>query len=362
MNNTHMNIDRTQTDSFATTETARKRRRKVRFKPNKEGMLALLALILITALVVAALVFALKGIVTAVKDGQETTTDDPNKGTTLPWNSAYTDFSYPNSSINVGDLILVNAQNKYTLTDSLNSKNLTNLYGYEGHGSYYVIPDSSTKIRSSVLQHLTQMIYDLVDENADTLGTSKESDQLYITGAYRNTELQTTLNTNNPTVYPEAPGYSEHHTGLAVDFKVMSNKATVSMRDTEYEWLEENCTKYGFVFRYDGSKASLTGIADEPYHLRYVGVPHATYMNEYTLCLEEYLEKLRTEHSYDKTPLEITAGEKEYLVYYVAANTAEGATFTSIPVPPTSEGTYSISGDNMNGFIVTVEKAPATNK
>jgi D-alanyl-D-alanine carboxypeptidase len=114
------------------------------------------------------------------------------------------------------------------------------------------------------------------------------------------------------------------------------------------------------VFRYDSSKVTLTGIANEPYHLRYVGVPHAVYMTENNLCLEEYLELLRTSHKYEDTPLEITAGDKDYLVYYVAANTAEGSNFTSIPVPPASEGTYTISGDNMNGFVVTVEKTAQT--
>jgi hypothetical protein len=80
-------------------------------------------------------------------------------------------------------------------------------------------------------------------------------------------------------------------------------------------------------------------------------------MTANNLCLEEYLELLRTSHCYDKTPLEITVGDQEYLVYYVAADTTDGASFTSIPVPPASEGTYTISGDNMNGFIVTVTKA-----
>ena len=358
MNNTQMNIDKTQnTSSFSTADT-KKKRRKIRIKPTKDGMLALLALVLITALVVTALVFALKGIVTAIKNAQGTEdTTDPNNGQiTLPWNNAYVPTPHPNSSIPVGDLILVNAQNGYSLTDSLNSKNLTNLYGYEGHNTYYVLPGNDIKVRSSIIQSLKQLIIAMVDENTETLGTSAEGDRLYISGAYRDTALQTTLNTNNPTLYPETPGYSEHHTGLAVDIKVWSDSTQVNLRDTEYEWLEANCAKYGFIIRYDGSKASLTGIADEPYHLRYVGVAHAAYMSERNLCLEEYLELLRTDHKYEQTPLEITANAKEYLVYYVPANTTEGASFTSIPVPPASEGTYSISGDNMNGFIVTVEK------
>ena len=359
MNNTQTNIDRTQnTASFSTTEMSRKRRRKVRFKPNKEGMLALLALILIVAIVVTALVFALKGIITAVNESKETTTDPGNNPPILPWNSAYTNTTKYNIDISSGDLILVNAQNSYSQADTLNSRQLSSLAGYEGHSTYYVLFDNTIKVRTSILPSLKQMIFDMVDANPETLGTTKEADRLYIYSGYRNTEAQTSLNTNKPSEYPEAPGYSEHHTGYAFDLKIFSkDTTTISMRDAEYKWLEENCAKYGFIIRYDSSKAELTGIVDEPHHLRYVGVPHATYMNKNNYCLEEYLELLRNNHSYDKTPLEITAGEKEYLVYYVAANTADGATFTSIPVPPETEGTYTISGDNMNGFIVTVEKA-----
>ena len=51
--------------------------------------------------------------------------------------------------------------------------------------------------------------------------------------------------------------------------------------------------RYGFVERYRAEKQSITGIAAEPWHFRYVGVPHAQLMEELGLCLEEYLELLR---------------------------------------------------------------------
>ena len=339
-------------------QNTKKKRRRIHFKPTVGGMLSLLALILIVAAIVTALVFLTKGAIQLVSNAKNTTTSqttDPNNGqTTLPWNNAYVTTAYPNTNITVGDMILVNSQNAYSLADSIVSKT-TNLYKYDGHGSLYVLPGSDTRVHNSAVSPLIQMITALVE--ADPEGVLKTTtDKLYITGAYRDIALQTTLNTNNPQTYPEVPGYSEHHTGLAFDLKVMSNSAPIQLRDSEYEWLEAHCAEYGFIIRYPASKSSQTGIADEPYHLRYVGVAHATYMTEHDLCLEEYLELLRGTYSYDKSPLEFKAGEQDYLVYYVAADTTEGATFTSIPVPPASEGTYTISGDNMNGFIVTVTK------
>ena len=83
------------------------------------------------------------------------------------------------------------------------------------------------------------------------------------------------------------PGYSEHQIGLAVDI----NGATYDL----YFWLQENSYKYGFIFRYPGDKTDITGVAEEVWHYRYVGVEAATEMYEKGLCLEEYLAERQAE-------------------------------------------------------------------
>ena len=96
------------------------------------------------------------------------------------------------------------------------------------------------------------------------------------------------------------------------------------------------------------NKENLTGIGNEPWHLRYVGRPHAWYMAQKKLCLEEYLEQLK---SYTlQQPLDYEAGGKSYRIYYVPAEKS-GSTDVSVP----TDKEYSISGNNMDGFIVTVE-------
>lgn len=79
------------------------------------------------------------------------------------------------------------------------------------------------------------------------------------------------------------PGHSEHQLGIAVDI----NGVTYDV----YSWLMENSYKYGFIFRYPGDKTQITGVAEEVWHYRYVGVEAATEMYEQGICLEEYLEK-----------------------------------------------------------------------
>ncbi len=86
------------------------------------------------------------------------------------------------------------------------------------------------------------------------------------------------------------PGYSEHHTGLAVDF----NDVTDDFESTEeYYWLAEHAAEYGFVQRYRLDKVEITGIDNESWHYRYVGREHAEEMGRLDMCLEEYVEYLK---------------------------------------------------------------------
>ena len=81
-----------------------------------------------------------------------------------------------------------------------------------------------------------------------------------------------------------APDYSEHQLGFAVDI----NGEIYDL----YSWLQENSYKYGFIFRYPGNKTRITGVAEEVWHYRYVGVEAAARMHEQGLCLEEYLGEI----------------------------------------------------------------------
>ncbi|MBQ4313799.1 MAG: CapA family protein, partial [Clostridia bacterium] len=84
------------------------------------------------------------------------------------------------------------------------------------------------------------------------------------------------------------------------------------------KWIAENSYKYGFVIRYPADKKDITGISFEPWHIRYVGVEHATAMHEMGMCLEEYADFLRerypdaeTESSPDQYPAPRFAGDTE---------------------------------------------------
>ena len=84
------------------------------------------------------------------------------------------------------------------------------------------------------------------------------------------------------------PGTSEHQLGLGVDINADGIRST---GDQVYEWLEQNCYKFGFIRRYPPDKTDITGVINEPWHYRYVGVTAATQIHEQGICLEEFLEK-----------------------------------------------------------------------
>ena len=82
------------------------------------------------------------------------------------------------------------------------------------------------------------------------------------------------------------PGTSEHQLGIGVDI----NADGIYSKGSEvYEWLAENGYRFGFIRRYPPDKTEITGVSDEPWHYRYVGIPAATEMYHQNLCLEEYM-------------------------------------------------------------------------
>lgn len=90
--------------------------------------------------------------------------------------------------------------------------------------------------------------------------------------------------------YVAEPGTSEHELGIAVDINADTSKRS---SDAVYTWLANNAYKYGFIKRYPDNKIEITGVNNEPWHYRYVGVDAALEMQKKGLCLEEYIETLK---------------------------------------------------------------------
>ena len=90
------------------------------------------------------------------------------------------------------------------------------------------------------------------------------------------------------------------------------------------------------------------------WHFRYVGAPHAKYMYDNDLCLEEYLDTVAA-HPWNSQHLTATVAGITYEMYYVPAS--ETTANTEIPYPVNESGAVPmVSGDNINGFVVAVAR------
>ena len=87
----------------------------------------------------------------------------------------------------------------------------------------------------------------------------------------------------------QKPGYSEHETGLAIDF---SNTSNPEDNEPMWEWLNANSYKYGFILRYPKDKIDITKVSNEEWHYRYVGKDIAKEMKNTGECLEEYINRV----------------------------------------------------------------------
>ncbi len=120
--------------------------------------------------------------------------------------------------------------------------------------------------------------------------------RLMINSSYRSYETQEEIYNEFKKVslkyadsYAARPGYSEHQTGLAIDITSLEHpNAKVFSESEEYEWLKNNCYKYGFILRYPENKENITGYSTESWHFRYVGEIAAKKIHDENITFDEY--------------------------------------------------------------------------
>lgn len=94
--------------------------------------------------------------------------------------------------------------------------------------------------------------------------------------------------------YSARPGHSEHQTGLACDIR--SAGLTANLTDSDYEWMLENAYLYGFIVRYPKNQSAVTGYQEEPWHIRYIGIEHATRIYNMGITFDEYYDLYLEKH------------------------------------------------------------------
>ncbi|MBQ9263293.1 MAG: M15 family metallopeptidase [Clostridia bacterium] len=117
------------------------------------------------------------------------------------------------------------------------------------------------------------------------------------------------------------PGASEHQLGLAMDlvcdsYRYLNTKPL--METKEFQWLYENCYKYGFAVRYQPGWIKITGFSTEAWHFRYLGVAHASALTWLNVPYETYVEKAQLLPEY------VIQRGNAYLLYGLINNALNG--------------------------------------
>ncbi len=329
--------------------------------------------------------------VTTEGDGTTAPVTDPAGPATLG-GLTLKDAPISSSMIYTGDLILVNGSHAYNFDANKSVENsLVPAYDYWIQPSVtYSYEIHEGKLTNRIHVAMATMFDAFLEETKPLTADGKGLNDYCITDGYRTYEEQENVLNNKIAAVGETaayktvakPGYSEHHTGLAIDLKVYVNDKvkpvnySLGAKDTPevYNWIFDNSYKYGWILRYAANKTEVTGFDHEPWHFRYVGAPHATYMYQNGICLEEYITLLTAEHGVD-APLTVECGSDTYAVYYQpaayeqiftpeikdeagnvitpAGSTTQLASTTTLRIPEDAE--YTVSGTNIDGFVITVK-------
>ncbi|EEM18214.1 MULTISPECIES: VanY-A/VanY-F/VanY-M family D-Ala-D-Ala carboxypeptidase [Bacillus] len=229
-----------------------------------------------------------------------------------------------------GDLLLVN-KDYPVQKDSIRS-DIINVFQNTELVRGYVVLDRNIHLSKDIVKKFLKIV-----DAAEKEGIH----HFLISSGYRDFKEQRKLYEKMGSDYALPAGYSEHNLGLSLDVGSTQMKME---KAPEGKWIEDNVWKYGFVLRYPKNKSNITGIQYEPWHIRYVGLPHSAIMQKNKFTLEEYLDFLK-----EKKEISTNVEGKEYTVSYYKVSKN-----TTINVPVNQH--YEISGNNMDGVIMTVHK------
>ncbi len=320
------------------------------------GILSLLAGLLIVALLSASCAAARVRQARApepapVPSGEASVSSEAPSEQEPPANIAYLEMSA--ADLSRGDLILVNREHTF---DAALAEGVTSVR--DGRLSDIQENSFATPIGTTMLTALEDMQRGMVAAMSDGM-------RLLVNAGYRTAQSQQDLIDEYTESKGEeyvarfvAPvGASEHHTALAADISFYDTAGGKVLATTSpdaaayYSWCLANCGAYGLVLRYTAEKEAVTGYSAESWHFRYVGVPHALYMNKMGLCLEEYLDELKTTSFGDRLYIPAEDG-RVWSVYYAPTDSPDGS--SHLPVP--RDAAYTVSGNNADGYIVTVQE------
>ena len=243
------------------------------------------------------------------------------------------------ADISRGNLILINHEHGFEIPDA------GRLFSIAGiNVDFFRVTGDELLLLEEVIHPLFNMM------NAFYLATGNDS--VSVISGFRDLERQREILDDHiermgsveARRWVSEPGHSEHHSGLAIDFGVYQDGVLRTFLGTgTTAWFSQYAHNFGFILRYPEGKTEITGIAHEPWHFRYVGLPHSYFIHRNGWVLEQYIDVIM---QYTTRENPFTAYHRGYVYeIYFTREMEVRVPFGSI---------FDVSGTNIDGFIVTV--------
>lgn len=271
---------------------------------------------------------------TKTSDSLESSAPETTAAPTTPEQPKHVTVSLSSTDMYTGSLIEVSAQNPYsykvaslytpTELDRLSSSELAEL----GWSSLYTNKSGLYLLRSRLI-YLRSEAY-----------TAFNLMMTAFVGKTGNRDVQVRYGYQLVNATTDATSLSDERvSGLVVEINVYTEEGSfsidhISKKSAYYDWFDANCAKYGFI------------MSGESGYFRYVGTPHAEYMQKNRLTLSAYLTLLK-QYSFEKPLAVADSSGTLWNIYYTPAS--QGA-LTEVKVKDNS--VYVISGNNRDGFVV----------
>lgn len=165
--------------------------------------------------------------------------------------------------------------------------------------------------------------------------TEKFGTKLLIMSAYRSNDEQAEIYKQDSEGVAAKAGESEHETGLGIDVYVKYYAGNGFLKSEAGQYVNKYCGDFGFIIRYPLLKEKETGFSYEPWHIRYVGLPHSRIIAEKSVSLEEYIESLELDCAYSYGDYIITRQDGEKVI------------------APSEYESVTVSPDNLGNLIFT---------
>jgi len=152
--------------------------------------------------------------------------------------------------------------------------------------------------------------------------------------------------------YVATVGCSEHQTGLAIDLG--ENRPDIDFIRPYFPYtgicqeFRKLSVQYGFIQRYPAGRESITQIAHEPWHFRYVGYPHSQLIRGNEFTLEEYTDCLK-HFPFDGAHLRIKHDNYDFEIFHVPVEPGQ-----EVEIELPDRIPFQVSGNNDDGFVVTL--------